>query len=327
MRNRVAFIIPYFGKLPDMYYLWLKSAEAECNKIYDFKIYTDIAEINGNDKNIQVKRMRFDDFVNKIQSNYKFDIQCNKAIKVCDFRPAFGEIFKEDLRDYDWWGYVEWDLIMGDLSKYITDEILDKYEKLYVLGHMALFKNIDKINTIYKLTAKKNDLTYKEIFQNPENCSFEELARGKENINEICYKNNIKMYNDNTYADIYPYNYSFIRSIHNNEQSLKENKLVRIHDKTPEIFAYEKGCVYRYYLEEGKMKIEEVRYVHFQKRPMEIEPNINDDFVMVPNRIFSMARNDITIDFIKRNSRNKIIYVHAIKMHINNKLKQYNIKK
>ena len=55
MRNRVAFIIPYFGKLPDMYYLWLKSAEAECNKIYDFKIYTDIAEINGNDKNIQVK--------------------------------------------------------------------------------------------------------------------------------------------------------------------------------------------------------------------------------------------------------------------------------
>ena len=40
MNKKVVLIIPYFGKVPDYFNLWLKSAER--NSDYTFFIYTDL---------------------------------------------------------------------------------------------------------------------------------------------------------------------------------------------------------------------------------------------------------------------------------------------
>ena len=43
MKNRIAFVIPYFGKLPDYFHLWLVSAKY--NKDYDFFLFSDVNEL------------------------------------------------------------------------------------------------------------------------------------------------------------------------------------------------------------------------------------------------------------------------------------------
>ena len=50
--------------------------------------------------------------------------------------------------EYDFWGYCDIDLIFGNIRKFITDDILDKYDKILSRGHFTLFRNKDSINTI-----------------------------------------------------------------------------------------------------------------------------------------------------------------------------------
>ena len=44
--------------------------------------------------NVVVQLCTFDDLVERIRSHFAFDISLPTPYKLCDFRPAFGEIFR-----------------------------------------------------------------------------------------------------------------------------------------------------------------------------------------------------------------------------------------
>ncbi|MBY0481821.1 MAG: hypothetical protein K2Q21_10720, partial [Chitinophagaceae bacterium] len=94
--------------------------------------------------------------------------------KICDFRPAYGVIFNEFLKPYDFWGHIDEDIILGRLKRFITTKDLGKYDIItmrhdYLVGCLTLYKNTPKINRLY---TKNRD--YKLVFSCPDNLGFDE---------------------------------------------------------------------------------------------------------------------------------------------------------
>ena len=65
-----------------------------------------------------------------------FHVSLDQSYKLCDFKPAYGFLFEEYLQGYQFWGHCDIDTIMGNLSKLLTDELLNQYDKLFCMGHM-----------------------------------------------------------------------------------------------------------------------------------------------------------------------------------------------
>jgi len=129
------------------------------------------------DDNIQFIDFSLEDF-NKLASQ-KLDlrIQIQHPYKICDLRPAFGDIFAEYITDYNFWGYGDIDLIYGNLDAYFIDELLDNYDILsnhdqFVTGHLCLLRNSPKVISLYK-----KDELFKEIFKDPFYRGFDEQLR------------------------------------------------------------------------------------------------------------------------------------------------------
>ena len=118
MNKKVVLIIPYFGKVPDYFNLWLKSAER--NSDYTFFIYTDLNFKVDENSNVKIKNISFDELKERIKSLFGNNIKLKSPYKLCDYKPAYGVIFKDDITDFDFWGFCDIDLIFGNLNHFIS---------------------------------------------------------------------------------------------------------------------------------------------------------------------------------------------------------------
>lgn len=57
-----------------------------------------------------------------------FDYKDYRAYKICDFKPTFGHVFSDYLYDYDYWGYIDPDAIVGNLDSYLSAENLENHD-------------------------------------------------------------------------------------------------------------------------------------------------------------------------------------------------------
>lgn len=146
-RPKIVMIIPYFGKKPDYFHLWLNSALH--NKNYNFYIYTDIDFGFEEFKNIKIINTSFDSLKKRFEQKLG-KLSLKTPYKLCEYRPAYGYVFEEDIKEFDFWGFCDIDLIFGDLDKFITVEMLNNYDKLFYHGHFTLMKNTKFINHLYK---------------------------------------------------------------------------------------------------------------------------------------------------------------------------------
>ena len=201
--------IPYFGKLPNYFQQFLNTCAY--NTSIDFILFTDDVTKYDYPKNYKVVYTGFYELRERIQSLYDFTIALEQPNKICDFRPAFGEIFAEEFMGYDYWGHCDMDLLFGDIRKYVTDDLLEKYDKIGHHGHLTLFKNTPEINLLYRaFDEETNTYPYKEIFQREEGMTFDEWSwpwfdEKRVTINDLFMKDKSKyVYYDLPIADLVP---------------------------------------------------------------------------------------------------------------------------
>ena len=245
-------IVCWYGKLPKYYKLWEKSCEN--NLDYDFLIFTDQI-LNSNTPNIKIINISISEIKNKIEKKLNIKTNFTKPYKLCDFRPAYGIIFEEYLKKYEYWGHCDIDMVFGKISNFIPDSTIMKFEKINSNGHFVLYKNTKKIN---KLFMKKGAVfEWKEVFSNPENYAFDEYT----GINKIVEKNNISLYSSNNFADI--------------DKKYKQYKTVNHRNWKNQVFILESGEINRYIFKKNIItKKDTFMYLHFQKKIPNIENNI-----------------------------------------------------
>lgn len=94
--------------------------------------------------------------------------------KFGDLRPAFGAIFNDYTKGFDFWGHTDFDIVLGDLDKFLTDEFLKDVE-IYsnhtgiVNGIFALYQNKPTINSLFSYAPG-----WIEIFQDTRYHGFDE---------------------------------------------------------------------------------------------------------------------------------------------------------
>lgn len=288
--NKCCFIVPYFGKLPNYFPLFLKSCSY--NMDYNWIIFTDDEDSYSLPKNVKIVKMTFEEM--KILINKRVDVECNipEMHKLCDFKPAYGLIFSDYLDNYDFWGHCDLDMIFGDINKFITNEILEKYDKIGCLGHMIMYKNCNEINRMF-MKELNGKLLYKSVFTSEKTLVFDETFGGNENINSIFEQYGKKIYTDDLSFNVKIFPTKFKRVKFNYETySYIDEKIKNA------IYTWENGKIKRYYLENKKLISEEYMYIHLQQRTMKFDKSIlNSNYIkIVPNEFCELEFENINID-------------------------------
>ena len=272
MNNKIVIIIPYFGKFPNNINLTLKSMEKNENITWMF--FSDNI-IKPKYKNINFIHMSFDDMKQIIKE--KIGTNISKPYKLCDYKPLYGILFEEYINKYDFWGYCDIDVIFGDVEKFITDKILDKYDKILELGHFSLYRNIKEINYMY-LNLDKYGLSSHQILESNRIYVFDENYSDKHiDINYLLLKNGYKIYsNKKIYADLdIKYN-NFYPHYYNRKKQY--------------FFEYRDGTLNMLCNKEKKVKVEFL-YVHFQqKKDLKIKATNMDNYIITPKGFFDISK-------------------------------------
>lgn len=145
--SKIAFLIPYFGKWPEWMPLYIDSIER--NPTIDFHFITDCDTSISSAPNIFFHRQTFQEYVEFAQKTLNVPITIPNAYKICDLRPFFGIIHADIIKDYDFFGWTDVDLLFGEIRRFYTDEILANFDvlsthEIRLAGHCALLRNTEK---------------------------------------------------------------------------------------------------------------------------------------------------------------------------------------
>ena len=270
--KKIRLIIPYFGKLPKFFPYFLLTAK--CNQKIDFLIYTDqnVDQLEIlNAENIEFKTLSFDDLRKKVQSKFDFEISLKTPYKLCDYKVAYGFIFEEELKGYDYWGFCDTDVLLGDIYQFLEKHSFfeNDYARYGLFGHLQIFKNSQEVNRIFMSGKGSNyRLDYQNVFTNEQSFIFDE-ANG---IQKIFEKSNFKQLQDKFFDDIDISHFSF--------REYGENEPKRYY------FWSEENGLESINLIDGNMEINRPLYAHFQKRVIKCpEFRLVDSFYVIPNQL------------------------------------------
>ena len=272
--KKIAFILPYFGKFNNYFNLFLKSCEY--NKDVDWIILTDDEGKYDYPENVKVYYMQFDEIKKIIRSKFDFDVKIETPYKLCDYRPAYGYIFEDYLKKYDFWGHCDCDVIFGKIRDFVTDELLNDYDKLFCLGHLSLYKNSDAVNKGFT-SELRGHRRYIDVYSSNVSFTFDEDFL-PDNINDVFEANDFKIYKDDWSANFSNRHEDFrlVRYDKLSGNFLKENK-------NDSIFVYVDGRIKRYQKHINRIKETEYLYMHLQNRNMKIETSNYKCIKVVPN--------------------------------------------
>ena len=141
----ITILLPYFGKFPEWFPLYFETLRR--NPTIKFIFYTDCTTEGYNAPNVIFNKMTYPEYVSMANCRIKGSQFClSKPYKLCDLRPWYPIVHYEDIKDADFYGWTDLDLLFGDIRKFYTDDILSKYDVISthatrISGHLALFRN------------------------------------------------------------------------------------------------------------------------------------------------------------------------------------------
>lgn len=168
----ICIVIPYFGKWP----FWINYFLLSCryNPTIDWVIYSDCGVLPSCPPNVKMIEMSFDDYCQLVSRKLAIQFKPTYPYKLCDIRPALGVIHADILRDYDFWGFSDIDLVYGDLRAFFTPLRLSQKEVFSnhatrISGHLCLIRNLPDLNKAYQKV-----IHWEAKFENQEHLAFDE---------------------------------------------------------------------------------------------------------------------------------------------------------
>ena len=269
MKNQCCILLPYFGKLPPSFQMFLKSCAA--NPDFHWIVFTDDISSFVYPSNVLKVTTNMREFKEMIINRLNMQVVITSPHKLCDFKPAYGLIFEDYLKGYDFWGFCDCDLVFGKLNEFITDELLDNYDKLFCLGHFQLFRNTEENNRVFMIPVN-NEYWYRDSFNSDETTVFDEpYGKGVEkNINSLFHAIGKRILEVDWSMNTLITPASFVRVIYKGPGVFEHEK------RKDALYLWENGEVARYFKENNIIKRESFLYMHFQQREMKYSSELND---------------------------------------------------
>ena len=308
MNKQLGVIVPYFGPLPKTFKAWVRSLKINPNVTYF--LITDQKHIMFRSVNLVVINMTFKDL--QIRLKRMLNINLKSPYKLCDLKPAYGHVFNDILKDFDYWGYSDLDLAFGNLHELLIKVKNNNHHKTFTKGHFSMYKNIPEINDLFKIKRHNNKWKYiknsKIIWVFDENYFGDIIG-----INGLILNENKNIYDDvSLYSDINPNKLGFFNLNNNNNNNsfyyLTDLDLIEVsYDPISNLFN-EKTLV----------------YVHYQKRMVRVNDLVNGLMLIYPfhwKRINSLedCKKALKDNYILDDNVNKVYassYLHSKKIKL-----------
>ena len=272
---KICLIMPYFGNLPPNWGGFIESCKD--NKNIDFLFITDCA-IDSIPSNVHIINVSWEKFKKEIVEKLKKigykRICLTHPYKICDIRPCFGFLFEEYLRGYEFWGYMDCDLIWGNIGKFLYHSLINEWDRLYRHGHLSICKNKKDLNMLF-MSSKD----FKRVLATTFSCNFDESG-----FNRLLEASEFKFRSIKENADFAEYDYAY--------------RCFNIgHTELGELFVKDSDGATKVYrkLASGQIECIEVNYIHFLSKKDIIIPNdIEPPYCISHKGVFSLK--EISID-------------------------------
>lgn len=253
------------------------------NPEYNWLLFTDDTTEYSYPENVEVKYCSFAEIQRRVQSCFDFEISLAYPKRLCSFKPAYGYIFDEELKEYEYWGYCDLDQVFGKIDSFIPPEKIKQYDKLYHLGHCTIFRNDKVINSIFKSESQRTGLkvtSYEEIFKGLD-IVFDEWDDESVTINTLFEDKGLKVYYANDYCDVDPFASAYTESIF-----FTDTRVWGFSDDSKFVFVFKDGRSYKVFFDkkQGQFKYIEILYAHLQKRKFSVKFNPDSECFIVYNK-------------------------------------------
>ncbi|PJM79667.1 DUF6625 family protein [Bifidobacterium scaligerum] len=284
--NRCVIILPYYGRFPNYFQLFLNSCGA--NADFDWLVFTDDRMAYRYPSNVIVHYESFSDMQSRVCEAFDFAPEISAPYKLCDVRPMYGYLFRDYLDGYEFWGHCDCDLIFGDLSRFITDDMLDRYDKLFPVGHLALYRNTEENNRRFMLPLDGREL-YREVLESPRSFTFDESYLST-NINRIYQTYGFPIYLRDRSGNV-----AFSNELIQLTRYDEELDTYLMEPPLRAVYEWDRGALRRWFMRLGVFEQQELMYLHFQRRKMRVDCDMDSDrFQILPGSFEPMPVEQVT---------------------------------
>lgn len=171
--SKIAILICWYCPYPWYFPYFIHSCSF--NPTVDFIIITDNKEpIPNQPTNVKIIYKTLDEIKATASEKLDFTVNIDYPYKLCDFKPAYGFLFPKVIKDYDFWGHGDIDVVYGNIRNFMTEEILNSYDIIssrhdYITGNFCLFRNNEQMNTLFMQSKD-----FKTVFSSTEHYCFDE---------------------------------------------------------------------------------------------------------------------------------------------------------
>ena len=171
--NKIALINIWFGPMPIYLSMFIESAKK--NTDIDFIFFSSWEELPVKGNNVYLAKLNLEDFNNIAIKKGVLNKGIKYPYKLCDLKPAWSHILEDYLKNYRYVGYVDIDMILGNISVFFTPEILDKHDivtitEKYMSGALTIYKNNEKMREKYQMAKG-----WQHVFNDDHHWAFDEF--------------------------------------------------------------------------------------------------------------------------------------------------------
>jgi len=246
IQPRVCLILSFLGPWPPYADLYLHSIRF--NPDVDWLFVCDRPPPAAVPSNVRVLLTTKEQLAQRIADTVQTPVNLSIPYKLCDFRPAYGVIFRNELRGYDFWGHCDSDVVFGRIRRFITNEILDSHDKVLMHGYMAFYRNSAVGNGFFRFTAPS--IRYQDVFADPRYRGFDEWS----GIARVFAHHNIPYFQREFMATPVPWRY--------------ELQAAQVKNYYPQAFVWDEGRILQLYWNGSKIVETEFALIHLMRRKM-----------------------------------------------------------
>jgi hypothetical protein len=240
----IRLVVPYFGPLP--VYLPLVLRSMAHNPDVSWLLLTD-QPVPGAPPNVEVQRWAFADLAARFQRHFDFPLCLPGPYKLCDLRPAFGEVFADELAGVDFWGQCDLDVIFGRIRDHLPAEAFAA-DKVLFAGNFALYRNTPEAAGWFRHEAGR--ISYRDVLSTPHAHHFDEWAGIYHLLDDL----GVRSWQEEVVFDL-----SFARY---------RTRAEHPPGRDPRRYAWEDGEVAEHRVRRGEVVRRTALLVHLQKRRM-----------------------------------------------------------
>lgn len=279
----VVIVAQYFGTLPPYFRAWLETCRS--NKKFSWFFATDQPLDNYDiPPNVMVAYMTLAETSQIFSRGLHTEVCLTRPYKLCDFRPFLWILLDHFSIQYSHWGHCDIDMIFGNLDAFITVDMLKRAERVFKDGHFAIYRN-SRLAKSMAFSSRGMLVDWKTVVTTDRSFGFDE----HHGVNRAWSK----------FPELWACEDSAIYDVEPQVEHLAPSRgaifprVTSIGWKGGVLTVSETNTF-------GITANREVMAVHFQKRPIRIEPNFDlaDGFLLLPNAIAPLIANRVGREWV-----------------------------